>query len=109
MGASTERVKELAAKWNCDYGDSIKMLLRLTTPSGLMKKGIDLFVDKVLGLDVDKYWEVIKDRGLEKNDIEVSLDGDDFCATKKDFVNMQVSPYGMGKTIEEAKAELKRS
>lgn len=35
-------------------------------------------------------------------DINVFLDGDAWCATKDDFVNLQESPAGFGKTPREA-------
>jgi len=63
LGARIERVKELVEKWNCDKADSIEMLRRLELdgkkPNELMRKGMTIFIQKILNEDVDKYWEEI--------------------------------------------------
>ncbi len=67
-GASPERVKELAAKWECDDADA---------PN---------YAERVGAL--------------------VHMDGKSWCATRKDFVNLQESPAGFGDTALEAMAAL---
>jgi hypothetical protein len=38
--------------------------------------------------------------------VNLNMDGDAFCATKKDFINLQESPAGFGDSYLEAMAEL---
>lgn len=68
VGASPERVKELASKWKCDDDDAQEYAKR----AGCVLK----------------------------------MDGDQWCATRTDFVNLQESPAGFGDTALEAMASL---
>ena len=65
LGARIGRVKELAEKNNCDRADSIKMLVRLK-PNNLMRKGMTIFIQKILNEDVGKYWKEIGVLGNKK-------------------------------------------
>ena len=62
-GARIERVKELAEKWGCDKDDSFEMIAR--TPlddvkqNVLMRGGMTIFIEKILGMDVDEYWKEV--------------------------------------------------
>lgn len=44
-----------------------------------------------------------------ETEIDVKLDGDQWCATDAGFVNLQESPAGFGKTPREAVEELRKS
>ena len=67
-GASKERVKELAVKWNCSNEDAVN------------------YADHI--------------------NAQLSMDGDQYCATRFDFVNLQESPAGFGDSAIEALAAL---
>ena len=55
LGAKIDRIKEVAAINKCDRADSIEMLKRMK-PDGLMRKGMTIFIEKILNEDVKKYW-----------------------------------------------------
>jgi hypothetical protein len=59
-GASMERIKELAQKWNCDYDDSIEMLRRVK-PTDDMQKGMDIFIKEILGMEIENFWAKVKE------------------------------------------------
>jgi len=55
LGASIEKVKELADKWKCNFEDSIEMLKRMK-PTSLMKDGWYIFLKEILGFNsMDDY------------------------------------------------------
>jgi len=64
-GACIDRVKELAEKWKMDKADSIEMLIRMK-PKGLMRGGMTIFIEKILGLDVEEYWKEVGVLGNKK-------------------------------------------
>lgn len=68
LGASKERISELAEKWGCNNEDA------------------KIYADYV--------------------GVILSMDGDKFCATRKDFINLIESPHGFGDSYLEAMAEL---
>jgi len=43
-----------------------------------------------------------------KDKVLLKMDGDQWCATEKDFINLQESDAGFGDTMETAIAELRR-
>lgn len=55
-GARIDRVKELAEKWKMDKADSIEMIKRVK-PNNLMRGGMKIFIEKILGMDVGEYWK----------------------------------------------------
>lgn len=59
LGADLKRVKELAGKWGLTYKDSLEMLKRME-PNDLMKKGMDSFIENIIEMDVNEYWEEVK-------------------------------------------------
>ncbi len=63
-GARIDRVKELAEKWKMDKADSFEMIARIrlddVEPNVLMEGGMTLFIEKILGMDVDEYWKEVK-------------------------------------------------
>lgn len=63
LGARPERMKELARKWRLDFKDSTEMLAR-TIPTDLQRKGLDIFIEKILEMDIDEYWKKSEDHIL---------------------------------------------
>ena len=61
MGARTERIKELAAKWQCTKEDFliylIEMHKKVDKISGQKAKGADRFIEKILGYNADNFWD----------------------------------------------------
>jgi len=57
-GARVDRVKEIAEKQGCDKADSIEMLKRMK-PNELMRGGMKIFIEKILGMDVEEYWKEV--------------------------------------------------
>ena len=62
--ARINRVKELAEKWKMDKADSFEMIARTplddVNSNKLMKEGMTIFIEKILGMDVDEYWKEVK-------------------------------------------------
>lgn len=52
----------------------------------------------------DRFFSAVQSAPLSKP--HVRLDGNKWCATNPDFINLQVSPAGFGDTPEEAIADL---
>ena len=65
LGACIDRVRELADKWKCDKADSIEMILRIK-PNDILRKGIVIFVSKILDMDVEEYWKEVGASGDKK-------------------------------------------
>ena len=65
LGANIDRVKELLAKWSMSFEDSIKMITRIT-PTDDMKKGLNIFIKEILGMENDEFW--IKGHGVYEKD-----------------------------------------
>ncbi len=63
-GARIDRVKELVEKWKMDKADSFEMIARTpldeAKPNVLMRGGMSIFIEKILGMDVDEYWKEVK-------------------------------------------------
>jgi len=59
LGANIDRVKELVNKWNLDLNDSFEMLIRLN-PNERMKNGLEIFVNKILNMNIDDYFNQFK-------------------------------------------------
>lgn len=55
LGAKINRVKELCIKWHCDSKDFEEMLFRVK-PTELEIQGATLFIEKILNINVDKFW-----------------------------------------------------
>lgn len=71
MGVRIYRVKELALLWKCDYTDSIEFIRRIK-PNELMKKGIEIFIKEILGMEVEDYWKKLEKLGeKESNEIKI--------------------------------------
>jgi hypothetical protein len=65
MGADINRVKELADKWGLTLNDSFEFMAReASTP--ILKKGLVLFAEKILGMSEDEYWIALKQIAAEK-------------------------------------------
>lgn len=62
LGADGNRMKELCSKWGTNYDDTIEMLKRCK-PSDLMKKGMDRFIQEILGVDIEAFWKAIENGG----------------------------------------------
>lgn len=64
LGARIERVKELVEKWNLTKEDSFELLARTNADgSGVsqqMQDGLTMFVEKILGMDIETYWNEVK-------------------------------------------------
>ena len=71
LGASKQRIDELAEKWHCNDEDA------------------DMFA-KVTG-------------------VELKLDGNAWCAHRKDFIDLQSSPAGFGENKLDAMSDLAKS
>lgn len=59
LGVKIERAKDLATKWNLTFKDSIEMLKRVK-PSDLMRAGMEIFVERILGMNPEEYWQKVK-------------------------------------------------
>lgn len=60
-------------------------------------------------IELAKRWDCTNEDAkiyAEHYDVLLSMDGTAFCATKKDFVNLQESPAGFGDSYLEAMADL---
>jgi len=58
LGASIPRVKELSKKWKMDYEDSKTMLMMLK-PDNRMREGLSIFIENVLEMKEEDYWNKI--------------------------------------------------
>jgi hypothetical protein len=67
LGARIERIKELAGEWGATLADSVEMLKRVK-PSELMRKGLEIFIDKILSMDEETYWKEVKANWGEGNE-----------------------------------------
>jgi hypothetical protein len=65
LGASVDRVKELADKWGMDLEDAVMAITRIQ-PTDLRKKGLDIFLKEILNVDPQEFWAGIK-KGVDKN------------------------------------------
>lgn len=70
LGANVDRVKELSEKWGLDKKDSFEMLRFNPQPTELKKKGMDIFIKSILKMDVDKYWDEVRDLGDASKSLE---------------------------------------
>jgi len=61
LGASLDRAKELAEKWKLTYEDSFEMLSRVK-PTGEMKEGMKIMIEKIFKVDIDQYWESVLEK-----------------------------------------------
>ncbi len=59
LGARIERVRDLAQKWGCDLKDAFKMVVRLQ-PHEQHRRGLEIFIEKILKMDQDKFWNLLK-------------------------------------------------
>lgn len=58
MGANLDRVKELANKWGCDGKDLPTYMAAIgPKPNPAMRKGIRIFLQDVLGVDPDAWFD----------------------------------------------------
>lgn len=87
LGASLERVKELAGHWGCDIRDLVNAMCRME-PSNEMRDGAKLFLEKVVGVDPDAFYDWLAAtpkgsepdwatapadcRSLERHDVRIS-------------------------------------
>jgi len=55
LGADPDRVYELSAKWGFDFKDSLKMISRVI-PTEDMTRGLQLFIERVLKMTTNDYW-----------------------------------------------------
>jgi len=64
LGADLRRVKDLAGKWEMTFEDSLEMLRRANPKdvNNLMRRGMSSFVEKVIEMDLEEYWEKVKDQ-----------------------------------------------
>ena len=62
MGCNIKRARELAGKWRLTFEDSIELLKR--TPrnevSEAMTEGMKIFIPEILGMEVERFWALIK-------------------------------------------------
>ena len=65
LGACIDRVKELAEKWKCDKADSVEMIVRIK-PTNRLRKGITIFVEKILGEDIEAFWSNLEKLGARQ-------------------------------------------
>lgn len=61
LGANLERVKELSTKWGLTFDDSVEFIARVT-PTNLMRDGLEIFIEKVLSMESDDYWDKVKEK-----------------------------------------------
>ena len=61
LGASIKRVGELCKKWDCNLTDFEEMLINVK-PTESMREGATIFLEKIMKLDVDEYWNKLKQR-----------------------------------------------
>lgn len=60
MGCNMDRAKELSSKWGLTFEDSKQFLLRVK-PENQLKEGLDIFITKILGMELEDYWTRIKE------------------------------------------------
>jgi hypothetical protein len=67
LGARTERIRELATKWRCDAKDLPQFIRRHTNPTPEQQKGLRLFIEHILNLDPETYfdWLAATPKGAE--------------------------------------------
>jgi hypothetical protein len=59
-GAQVGRVRELVSQWGLtkdDLGNYIFFVTSTGTPTNEQRYGVDLFIEKILNMDPDKYYE----------------------------------------------------
>jgi len=60
LGANIERIEDLAKKWGLTFEDSIEMLKRVKTLDPEEVGGLKLFVQKILKMGEEEFWEKAK-------------------------------------------------
>ncbi len=55
LGASTKRIRTLAEYWRCDGRDLVEYITRHLKPSELQRKGLSLFIEKIIGVEPDAW------------------------------------------------------
>lgn len=58
-GARLDRIKELAEKWKATKIDAFEMMVHMN-PSEAQRRGLLLFIDKVLGMEADAFFDEFK-------------------------------------------------
>ena len=66
-GVRTDRVKELAEKWEMDFDDSMEFLARFK-PEDIHREGMEKFVGLIFNMDPDDYWEKVLKEGKKRNE-----------------------------------------
>jgi len=59
LGANHRRIREISKKWKLTFVDSYN-LLRYIKPTELMKNGLTIFIEKILNIKEEVYWNAIK-------------------------------------------------
>jgi len=54
-GARLDRIKELVEKWKATKKDAFEMMVHMN-PSEVQRRGLLLFIEKVLGMDADVFF-----------------------------------------------------
>lgn len=65
LGACIDRVKELAGKWRLDKADAVEMIVRVK-PTPLLRKGIKIFAEEILGEDIEAFWSDLERLGIRQ-------------------------------------------
>lgn len=86
LDCNMEVAKNLSNKWGLNKEDSILMLKFCPNPSELMKKGMSIFIEKILNLNVSDYWNEIQSmQPLEVLTIKSNIESENLESFKKLF------------------------
>jgi hypothetical protein len=56
-GARPEQVMKITAKWGLTKEDAVAYMSRVEEPSALQKKGLVIFIEEILGMTEEAFWE----------------------------------------------------
>lgn len=66
LGASIDKVKNLADRWHMDLEDAVTAITRIE-PTPARKKGMDIFLREILNVNPQEFWAGIK-KGMGNHD-----------------------------------------
>lgn len=97
-----------------DEGDFVRKIWRLNTKDResawiIAVEALAMGADKQRIMELAELWQLTDEDAhifCEKMDLRLFMDGSAWCATFKDFVNLQESQAGFGETALEALADL---
>lgn len=57
LGANVARIRELSEHWHCDVRDLLEFIRRYASPTKEQRKGIEVFLAKIIGQDPNRFWD----------------------------------------------------